>query len=310
MRGFPRPRPGCEKRKLTSSPINMLWPKPRVGLQATTCRYLPMFRLASGYNTRFDTVYRSVAPPARAVLLDRSLPLRHRSIEMRAAAATAASHAAEGDFDAYAEGRADVTIALESIDELARQQRAFIEAVRDYNRDIAEYALSIAPPGLANEKLVGMLIAPSGSEPGRGSNEPTMAEQPEGVRRAGFDQPIPASHPLFRARRAAPGGIQGGPARTRTARFARTARTDGPAAHDEPQRANDRPAGGRDRRPGVGTDAGGRARRAQYADRREWRTCEGHQSLRKASRTPSRTGPDESIFHAQAAAGLAANGGR
>jgi hypothetical protein len=148
--------------------------------------------LASGYNTRFDAVYRNVAPPARAVLLDRSLPLRHRSIEMRAAAATAAAHAAEGDFDAFAEGRADVTIALESIDELARQQRAFIEAVRDYNRDIAEYALSIAPPGLANEKLVGMLIAPAGSEPGHGANEPTMAEQPDGVRRAGFDQPIPA----------------------------------------------------------------------------------------------------------------------
>lgn len=145
--------------------------------------------LTSGYNTRFDRVYGNAPPPPRAVLIDRSLPLRHRSIEMRAAAVTAASHAAEGDFDAYVQEKVDLTIVLESINELARQQRAFVVVVRDYNRDIAEYALSIAPPGLANEKLIGMLLGTPGSAATRGQQDSSLAEQPEGVRRAGFDQP-------------------------------------------------------------------------------------------------------------------------
>ncbi|HEV7221210.1 MAG TPA: hypothetical protein VGN42_00815 [Pirellulales bacterium] len=134
------------------------------------------------YLTEFQQVYSGKIPPPRAYLVDRSLPLRLRSIEMRAAAVTAAAHAIEGDADAFSKGQLDRIVVMDSIAELARQQRAFIVSVLEYNRDIAEYALSIAPPGFASARLVGLLI------PQR-KGDSSQVEPDDGVRQAGFDQP-------------------------------------------------------------------------------------------------------------------------
>ena len=135
------------------------------------------------YDTKFHDVYGGRVPPPRAYLLDRSLPLRLRSLEMRAAAVTAATHAVEADFDAFAKQQLDQVVVLDSIAELARQQRAFLVSVRDYNRDIAEYALSVAPASLSVARLVGLLIPPSehAASPGEGA---------EGLKQAGFEEPL------------------------------------------------------------------------------------------------------------------------
>lgn len=135
------------------------------------------------YDTKFQEIYGGRAPPPRAYLIDRSLPLRLRSVEMRAAAVAAASHAVEGDFDAYQRQQLEQTVVLDSIAELARQQREFLRAVRDYNRDIAEYALSVAPPNLPAAKLVTLLIPPNGPTAAQG-------EEDEGLRQARFDEPV------------------------------------------------------------------------------------------------------------------------
>ena len=138
--------------------------------------------LVGRYLTEFQQVYSGKIPPPRAYLIDRSLPLRLRSIETRAAAVTAAAHAVEGDADAFSKGQLDRIVVMDSIAELMRQQRAFIVSVLDYNRDIAEYALSIAPPGFASARLVGLLI------PQR-KGDSSQAGSDDGVRQAGFDQP-------------------------------------------------------------------------------------------------------------------------
>ena len=135
------------------------------------------------YLTHFQEIYSGRVPPPRAYLIDRSLPLRLRSLETRAAAVTAASHAVEGDFDGYGRQQLDQTVLLDSIAELAAQQREFLRAVRDYNRDIAEYALSVAPANLPPAKLVSLLIQPA-------QRAVSQGEEPEGLRQAGFDAPL------------------------------------------------------------------------------------------------------------------------
>lgn len=149
------------------------------------------------YLTHFQEIYSGRVPPPRAYLIDRSLPLRLRSLEMRAAAVTAAAHAVEGDFDAYGRQQLDQTVLLDSIAELAAQQREFLRAVRDYNRDIAEYALSVAPLNLPAAKLVTLLIQP----PQRAVSQ---GEGPEGLRQAGFDAPLSDERPGQTVRSAPP----------------------------------------------------------------------------------------------------------
>lgn len=154
------------------------------------------------YLTHFQEIYSGRVPPPRAYLIDRSLPLRLRSLEMRAAAVTAASHAVEGDFDAYGRQQLDQAAVLDSIAELARQQREFLRAVRDYNRDIAEYALSVAPLNLPVAKLIGTLLPPTGV----GASHDAPAE---GVRQAGFDDPVRDARSGSAVRSSAPAGAPG-----------------------------------------------------------------------------------------------------
>ena len=63
---------------------------------------------------------------------------------------------------------------------LSHERRAFLAAVRDYNLDIAEYALNVADPTLPNERLVGMLIPikPLSSADSAAGHEPDLSKPP------------------------------------------------------------------------------------------------------------------------------------
>lgn len=147
---------------------------------------------AGAYRTYFQERYARVAPP-RSHLIDRSLPLLHRSIELRSAAALSAADRADAEAEAYHAGQLDLLSAIDGIGELGRERRAFVAAVRDYNLDIAEYALGVVPGGLTSAQLVGILIGPPpAAESGKSDPPKQLATEPSGVRRAGFEAPAGA----------------------------------------------------------------------------------------------------------------------
>ncbi|MGC3968358.1 MAG: hypothetical protein QM775_13585 [Pirellulales bacterium] len=110
------------------------------------------------YNTSFEKVYAGRTPPARAYLLQKSLPMRREVVAGRAQTVWAAQDAYEAAFDAYRKRQLPLDDALAAIDSLRDRRSQFLTAVRRYNDEIAEYALSIAPEGTSRETLVGMLI--------------------------------------------------------------------------------------------------------------------------------------------------------
>lgn len=110
------------------------------------------------YNTSFERVYARRVPPARAYLLQKSLPLRHDVVAVRAQTVLASQDAFEAALDAYRNRRLPLDDVLPTIAELRDRRAQFIVAVRRYNDEIAEYALSSAPEGTSRETLCGMLI--------------------------------------------------------------------------------------------------------------------------------------------------------
>lgn len=110
------------------------------------------------YNTSFDKVYARRTPPARAYLLQKSLPLRRDVVAGRAQTVWAAQDAYEAAFDAYRKRQLPLDDALAAIASLRDRRSQFLTAVRRYNDEIAEYALTSAPEGTSRETLVGMLI--------------------------------------------------------------------------------------------------------------------------------------------------------
>lgn len=147
---------------------------------------------SGAYRTFFQERYARSAP-AKLHLIDRTLPLSHRSIELRAAAAISAADSADAETDAYRAGQLDLVSVVESIAELSRQRRNFVVAVRDYNFDIAEYALTVVPPALTSSQLVSVLIGPPPTAPdGRGQRK-EIAEGRRGVKQAAFESPTDAS---------------------------------------------------------------------------------------------------------------------
>ena len=132
--------------------------------------------LVGPYRTYFDTIFAGRVPPPRTRVIDRGLPVRLQAIQDRTLAVQAASSAVRYADDARTKGQADLQTLLNCHAELARQRRAFLAVVRDYNLDIGEYALAVADPTLPNERLVAMLIVVKTPSPTAGArNEPTLA---------------------------------------------------------------------------------------------------------------------------------------
>jgi hypothetical protein len=146
---------------------------------------------AGAYRTFFQERYARTAPP-RGHLIDRTLPLLHRAIELRAAAVQSAADSAEAATEALHAGQIDLASVAESIAELSRQRRAFTAAVRDYNLDIAEYALAVVPAGLTGAQLVGVLIGPPRSDRRTAPEDNKPANPAGGVNQAGFTAPVNA----------------------------------------------------------------------------------------------------------------------
>jgi hypothetical protein len=173
-------------------------------LPSSTPLPLPSDRPHVGpYKTYFEQIYSGRAVPARARLVDRALPLIKQAIDVHASAVQAAYDMVDASSDAYQQGTASLATVLACSESLKRERRAFISSVGQYNRDIASYALAIAPPGMPTESLVGMLIKTENTPTSPANPIPTAATaNPSGVNPATFNQPLEPQ--------AAPAGISGG----------------------------------------------------------------------------------------------------
>ncbi|NUQ63913.1 MAG: hypothetical protein HUU20_15655 [Pirellulales bacterium] len=145
------------------------------------------------YRTHFDTLFAMRPAPARARWFDRTLALRCRAIDLRAAAVHAADNALEAVTDAYRQGQVGLTTVLAAMGQLGRQRRDLIAAVCEYNHDIADYALAVAAPGTSGPALVGMLIR-SGNDSRQPAGNHSAGPLPGGPRPAADSQVQPAMH--------------------------------------------------------------------------------------------------------------------
>jgi hypothetical protein len=96
----------------------------------------------------------------------------------------------------YSAGRTDLSAVLTCLGQVLRQQQALVRLVGLYNRDIAEYAMTVAPPSIGPQELLGMLIRPSRQplRPLVSDNIPRSAETPSatsGVEPAAFEEAVP-----------------------------------------------------------------------------------------------------------------------
>jgi hypothetical protein len=110
------------------------------------------------YNTNFSKIFPGNSAPITLKKIHQTLPFALKVIRSRA--------------DSYQSSRAAVTAAVtdyqankipyndfsDALAQMRSQRRAFLDSVHDYNFAIAEYALSIAGPGLERQTVVSMLI--------------------------------------------------------------------------------------------------------------------------------------------------------
>ena len=146
--------------------------------------------LVGPYRTEFEPLHRQRAVPDRMRRIDRTLPLRQQLIVTYADGIRAARSALQTTQRDHETGRATSTDAVAAVDHLRQQRMAFLDAVRQYNCDIAEYALAVARPTDSAARLVAMMIK---SEPGVSSLGPGVVMQTSAI------QPTTTGGPVFAA---------------------------------------------------------------------------------------------------------------
>jgi len=115
---------------------------------------------AGPYRTGFNETLASASFPARNRLIHRVLPLRRQGMERRAAAVQAADDALEAALDAYRESGLELGVVISCLARAVEQREDFVAEIRVYNEEIADYALSVAPPDASSRAVVSMLIFP------------------------------------------------------------------------------------------------------------------------------------------------------
>jgi len=116
--------------------------------------------LTGVYRTRFEEIFRQRIPPKSAIVMQQTIPLRFEVLQLRTRAVRAAQDDLEALVELVPQGHAGWANLLAAERELGRQQRALLEAVQQYNEDIATYALPLAGESAPAELLASMLIKP------------------------------------------------------------------------------------------------------------------------------------------------------
>lgn len=135
------------------------------------------------YRTYFQELFAGRTPPEQTVLMERILPIRRQVVDEQAAAVQAAEDALAAMSDELAARRGNAGAVIVCSQELLRQQQAFMRAVCEYNRNIADYGLAVAAPTSTPQALVAILIGPAqqGIAPVVSGNERSGAVMPTGA---------------------------------------------------------------------------------------------------------------------------------
>lgn len=115
--------------------------------------------LSDPYQTHFEAIFANRIATGRVRTIVRSLPARHEAVASRAIAVTSATKAVEMAEADHARGKRPIESVINAHAALVAQQAAFVEAVRVYNVEIAEYAMAVADLNVPDEQFVSMLIA-------------------------------------------------------------------------------------------------------------------------------------------------------
>lgn len=133
--------------------------------------------LVAQYRTQFETIFATRPAPLAIRQIHHSLPGKLLLIEKRVAAMAAAETATDSILEAYKENRASISQLLNAIERLEGAREYFLDAVIDYNDQIAEYSIAVVGPAVGPETLVATLIkAPIAS--------PNLVNIPRDVRQA------------------------------------------------------------------------------------------------------------------------------
>ncbi len=132
------------------------------------------------YRTNFQELFAMRSPPDRARLIDRTLPIRRQAIEDRATAIRAAQDAFAAAVEAYQARSGGIDAVVAASESVEKQRRAFLQSVRRYNFDIAEYALAVIGPGVTPQTLIGYLILPDQADGKRLAPESVPTVLPAG----------------------------------------------------------------------------------------------------------------------------------
>ena len=132
------------------------------------------------YRTNFEQYTEFRTMPSEIARIHHSLPLMLKLIETRAEAIAAIDRQVLTTAEAYRFGRGSLSKVLESLETLSRERTTMFASIRDYNQMISNYALTVAPQGLAPESVVPMLIK---------KTSPALARGQSNIRRTNYQTP-------------------------------------------------------------------------------------------------------------------------
>jgi hypothetical protein len=136
--------------------------------------------LVGPYQTRFEQLFVNRTPPPGVRRIATAIPLRAELLQTLAAAVAADTDAIKEFATLHREGRVPLDPVLAAHERLQRHRAEFLDAVRIYNEQIAEYALAIAGTS-NNQTVVAMLV-----------RNPTIARSAQATRMSGMAGALPS----------------------------------------------------------------------------------------------------------------------
>lgn len=114
--------------------------------------------LAGAYSTRFNELFPAGAAPARVRHLAATIPLAFQRVRLETEAVDAMGEVAALNRQEHRQGRLSVAAVVDSDRQLAARRRAWVEAVYQYNHEIADYALEATGQAYPTRTLLTMLL--------------------------------------------------------------------------------------------------------------------------------------------------------